>query len=283
MNVLKRHGFTFTKGVECVVNGEIPINAGTSSSSALVVTWVNFLARMSDQGTQLSPEDIAQYAYEAEVLEFSEPGGMMDQYSTAIGGIIFLDSVPRVEVKKLDSKLGKLVLGNSGEPKDTKFILSRVKGQIQKVVRELQKSHPEFSLRTATEDTIRSHSSRLTTEQVELLKGTIRNRDITFQALKVLTAQSVDHKAIGKLMNEHQNVLRDILRISTPKIDRMISAALKAGAYGAKINGSGGGGCMFAYAPEDAGAVKEAIENEGGDAYILTVDKGTRSVVVEGV
>ncbi len=29
----------------------------------------------------------------------------------------------------------------------------------------------------------------------------------------------------------------------------MIAAALDAGALGAKINGSGGGGCMFAYAP----------------------------------
>ncbi len=281
LNVLKRHGLTFSKGVECVVKGEIPINAGTSSSSALIVTWVNFLARMSDKGVELSAEDIAQYAYEAEVLEFSEPGGMMDQYSTSMGGIIFLNPFPEIKVTRLNPKLGNLVLGNSGEPKDTKFILARVKNQILRVVAELRKAHPEFSLQTISEPGVDEYAAFLTAEQVELLHGTVRNRDITYQALKALTDRELDHRLIGKLMNEHQDALRDILKISTPKIDRMISAALKAGAYGAKINGSGGGGCMFAYAPEDPRKVKAAIEKEGGEAYILTVDEGTRAVLSE--
>lgn len=283
VNVLRRHGLTFSKGVECEVKGEIPINAGTSSSSALVVTWVNFLSRLSDQGGALSAEKIAEYAYEAEVLEFSEPGGMMDQYSTSIGGVIFLDSFPKIEVKKLDSALGKLVLGNSGEPKDTKFILARVKNQIQQVVKELRRSHRDFSLRTITESGIDSYSSELTGEQLELLKGTVVNRDITFKALEALSNKSPNHKLVGELMNDHQKVLRDVLKISTPKIDRMIAAALGAGAYGAKINGSGGGGCMFAYAPEHAEKVKEAIEKEGGEAWVLSVDNGTRSDMTEVV
>ena len=248
VNVLKRHGVKFSRGVECTVHGDIPINAGTSSSSALIVAWVNFMAKMSDpKPVHLTPETIAEYSYEAEVLEFSEPGGMMDQYSTAIGGVIFLDSVPKIQVTKLDAKLGTLVLGNSGEPKDTKFILARVKNQIQKVVKELQKSHPEFSLRTVSESGIDAYASSLTDSQVELLHGTIRNRDITMRALKALNETLLNHKLIGSLMNDHQTVMRDILKISTPKIDRMIDAALHAGAYGAKINGSGGGGCMFVY------------------------------------
>ncbi len=281
VNVMQRHGFKFSTGLECVVKGEIPINAGTSSSSALVVTWINFLARMSDKSTALSAKEIAEYAYETEVLEFSEPGGMMDQYSTAIGSIIFLASYPEIQVRKLDAKLSQFVLGNSGEPKDTKFILARVKGEIQKVVQDLRKSHPEFSLQTISEAEIDSFSASLTEEQLDLLHGTIRNRDITMQALKVLDDTALDHKLIGKLLNDHQVVLRDILKISTPKIDRMIQAALNAGAYGAKINGSGGGGCMFAYAPKDPQKVKEAIEKEGGEAYLVTVDEGTRSSKME--
>src|SRR5512139_1111941 len=38
VNVLQKHGHHFTRGYDCVVRGNIPINAGTSSSSALVVT-----------------------------------------------------------------------------------------------------------------------------------------------------------------------------------------------------------------------------------------------------
>ena len=66
------------------------------------------------------------------------------------------------------------------------------------------------------------------------------------------------------------------MKVSTPKIDKMLDAALRADALGGKINGSGGGGCMFAYAPERADRVAEAINRAGGKAYIVGVDVGTR-------
>jgi galactokinase len=69
--------------------------------------------------------------------------------------------------------------------------------------------------------------------------------------------------------------LRNAQRISTPKIDRMLDAALNAGALGGKINGSGGGGCMFVYAPTQPEQVADAIERAGGRAYVITVDEGT--------
>jgi galactokinase len=78
------------------------------------------------------------------------------------------------------------------------------------------------------------------------------------------------------LLWEHQCILRDILKISTPKIDRLLDAALEAGAFGGKINGSGGGGCMFAYSPDSPEKVAEAIEKVGGKAYIVKIDDGTR-------
>ena len=56
----------------------------------------------------------------------------------------------------------------------------------------------------------------------------------------------------------------------------MIQAALDAGAYGAKINGSGGGGCMFAYAPGNAERVVAAV-GAIGDATIVHIDDGTAS------
>ena len=281
LNVLNRKGFTFSGGIDCSVKGEIPINAGTSSSSALIIAWVNFLAQMSDQAKQLNPEEIAYFAYEAEVLEFTEPGGIMDQYSTAIGGIIFLESYPEVKVERINANLGAFVLGDSGEPKDTKYILARVKNQIQDVSKELQKKHSEFSLQTIKADDLDHYAQELNHEQLLLLKGTIKNREITWRAKNLLTKSSLDRKEIGKLLTEHQNVLRDILKISTPKIDRMIDSAIKAGAYGAKINGSGGGGCMFAYAPQNTEGVKRAIEKEGGKAYIIYADKGTYSTILE--
>jgi galactokinase len=56
----------------------------------------------------------------------------------------------------------------------------------------------------------------------------------------------------------------------------MIDESIKAGALGAKINGSGGGGCMFAYAPNKPEEVAEAIKKAGGIPYIINVGEGTR-------
>ena len=66
-----------------------------------------------------------------------------------------------------------------------------------------------------------------------------------------------------------------MLQVSTPKIEAMMDAALNVGALGGKINGSGGG-CMFAYAPNNPEHVAEAIEKAGGKAYIVQQDEGTR-------
>lgn len=55
-----------------------------------------------------------------------------------------------------------------------------------------------------------------------------------------------------------------------------MDAALSAGALGGKINGSGGGGCMFVYAPNNAQEVADAIDGAGGKSYIINVDSGTR-------
>jgi len=61
----------------------------------------------------------------------------------------------------------------------------------------------------------------------------------------------------------------------------MLEAALKTGALGGKINGSGGGGCMFAYAPENPDAVAEAIEKVGGEATVIRQVEGTKIVFLK--
>ncbi len=276
VNILRREGFTFSHGLDCVVRGTIPINAGTSSSSALVVTWISVLAAMSDSQASLSPESCATLAHRAEVLEFGEPGGMMDQCAAAYGGITTIDFAPAFSVEPQDVVLGDFVLGDSGEPKDTKGILSRVKDRVLDAVTILRVHDPAFSLGGASSAPVFPSGSGLSGPQIALLEGTIRNRDITREARALLKSHPLDHVRLGRLLSDHQAVLRDILGISTPKIDRMLDAASRAGALGGKINGSGGGGCMFAYAPESAEAVADAVRSAGGKAYIVRADAGVR-------
>ena len=223
-----------------------------------------------------APEECARYAYEAEVLEFGEPGGMMDQYSTALGGVIAFDFLPEFRVRRERNPFGAFVLGNSHEPKDTKGILARVKNRVLDAVAILSKTDSQFSLTKATRGQIQILGGGLSTDQQRLLEGTLTNRDITIEARALMARDEFDHRTFGRLLTDHQAVLRDVLGISTPRIDRMLRASLEAGAYGGKINGSGGGGCMFAYAPEDPERVAAAIEKEGGEAFVVSADEGTR-------
>lgn len=181
----------------------------------------------------------------------------------------------------MNTELKTFVLGNSHQPKDTKYILSHVKNQILDVDKILKKIDPDFLLQSVKIEELNQYSKHLSQPQYQILEGTIRNRDLTVIARKELANKNPDHKMIGQLLTEHHIVLRDILGISTPKIERMIDSAIKAGAYGAKINGSGGGGCMFAYSPEDSEKVKSAIENSGGEAFIILPDSGSRQEFME--
>jgi hypothetical protein len=65
------------------------------------------------------------------------------------------------------------------------------------------------------------------------------------------------------LLDEHHARLRDALALSTPRIEALRTAALAAGALGAKVNGSGGGGSLFAYAPGCEAAVIAAAHQLG--------------------
>jgi len=276
INILQRQGYTFSTGYDCIVDSNIPISAGTASSSALVVTWVNFLTQMSDQHKLLSPNEIAKLSHQAEVLEFNEPGGMMDQYCTSLGGLLYIEFHPILTIQRLPNQLKTFVLGNSSEPKDTKYILSHVKTKVQNITKKIKRRHPKFSLLTVLTKDLDWYIKNLDKEEMSLIHGTLQNRDITREALKLFLQPQFDDKKFGDLLWEHQCILRDILKISTPKIDRLLDAALEAGAFGGKINGSGGGGCMFAYSPDSPEKVAEAIEKVGGKAYIVKIDDGTR-------
>ena len=276
-NVLHREGLRLTGGVRAHVTGTIPINAGTSSSSALIITWLNVLSRLADEPRAFSSHELAELGYRAEVLEFGEPGGMMDHYATAIGGIIYLQSTPDIQVESLSpTGMGAFVLGDSLEPKDTIGVLRYVKVGMLNALAKIRTYHPDFDMHTAALASAVDYRHLLTSDEHRLLESNLSDRDLLREALAVLTAPVVDDRRFGELLNRHQDNLRDAKRISTPKIDRMLEAALKTGALGGKINGSGGGGCMFAYAPHNPEAVAEAIEQQGGRAHIITIDAGAQ-------
>lgn len=275
LNVMRKDGFTFSKGFNCTVKGNIPLQAGTSSSSALVVSWINFLANISDQSEQLSPKMISDLAYKAEVIEFDQAGGVMDQNSISYGNLVYIDTHPDVIVKKLPYKLSKFVLGDSLEKKDTQLVLQNSKDKVLEIIKKINQELNDFSLKN-TKISDLEMLEMLDQKEIYLLKEVLNNRDLTLKGFDLLLNNEKNDKLIGRLLSKEHRILRDALKVSTPKIEKMLKSAIKAGALGGKINGSGGGGCMFAYAPENYKDVAKAIEDVGGKAHIINIDEGTK-------
>ena len=71
-------------------------------------------------------------------------------------------------------------------------------------------------------------------------------------------------KKIGELMNENHRLLQEI-EVSSKELDQLVDVSRKQGAYGAKLTGGGGGGCMVALTPgkELQAKVASAIRRSG--------------------
>ncbi len=275
-NVLRRKGIRIKEGWNCMIQGNIPINSGTASSSALVVAWTKFLLEASNHPWKEDKFKIAELAHLAEVIEFSEPGGMMDHYTSALGGVLYIEFDGKNRVEQFKSELGNFVLADSLERKDTTGTLFRIKSGVFESIKFISEKMKNFDLRKSPLEEVKKEIENLPFESRKLLKGTMLTRDLTQQAKTLFKAEKFDHMKFGLLLTKQQEILRDYLEVSTSKINKMIDSGLKAGALGAKINGSGEGGCIFAYAPEKYEEVAEAIKREGGEPYIVKIDKGVR-------
>ncbi|MHA1156830.1 MAG: GHMP family kinase ATP-binding protein, partial [Candidatus Heimdallarchaeota archaeon] len=115
-NVLKRNGILSKTGADLTVSGDIPIAAGLSSSSAFSIACV--MAFSSLAKVKISTEETVRYAFNGEVVEFGESGGMMDHYSSAFGGIIHVDFGQEIKLTKVPTTLSGLIIGDSLQKKE---------------------------------------------------------------------------------------------------------------------------------------------------------------------
>lgn len=280
LKVLKRYGCLPDKGFNITITGDLPINAGLSSSSALIVAWIRFLLEGFGSNHKITPELIARIAFEAEVLEHMEPGGIMDQYAISIGNVIFINTNEKASYKIIQNNLEGLIVGESGIKKETIGTLGNRKENALKAITYVKSKNPEFEIKSALLEEYEAYAKVIPLELRPYFYAALKNHSITIKAFDEFKKEKPDLRYLGTLMNEHHLVLKDILKITVPLIDQMVSKALEAGAYGVKIVGSGGGGSIVAIAPlEKEQKVIDAICNAGGKAaYKVNVDMGARLI-----
>lgn len=266
LNVLRREGIHWPTGYDVTVRSAIPINSGASSSSALQVAWIAFLLAAAGNPAARDPDYIAQLAHRSEVVEFNSPGGMMDHYSTAVGGMIWLDTRKPYRHESLPTWAGEFLLVDSGIPKDTNGVL----GEVRRSVEEL--AIPFTQLDTRLTKLPEDLATGKSPTQLARAEANLRNRALTEEA-RQLFASTEDSRRLGELLTLHHRSLI-ALGTSHPTIDRLLEAALEQGALGGKINGSGCGGSFFMLCPGRGEHLQQFFTRQGYRSWIVRIATG---------
>jgi len=217
------------------VKMELPSGAGLGGSAALSVAIVR--AFDDALGIARSSSEAADIALRAERVFHGNPSGVDTAMAAAGGVAVYRKGQPLQTV--VAKRRITLVVGHSGEPGMTKETVASVARQ------HAQKPEKVEQIFAGMEAIVNNGKSAL--ERGDLV-------------------------SLGQLMELNQKLLVTLV-LSTPRLEEMCTAAVKAGALGSKLTGGGGGGCMIALvSDEDSGkAVQEALQKLGRDAFITMV------------
>lgn len=225
---------TGTLGFDITWQSEIPVGSGLGSGAAAAASMA--AAAFCAGGALPEPRELAWVAWQADVIAHGGMGTGLDSGACALGGIVCysLKDGPR-PVAAGASIL--LVIGDT---------LLRASTAVTN---------------TASRNWLDDHPMRFhLLEEMGILVE---------QAEAAIVAG--DLPRFGHLMNLNQ-LIKEKLGLSVPKIEQLIEAALGAGALGAKISGKGSGGIIVALAPPGKERdIASAIEAAGGRAMVPAV------------
>ena len=223
-------------GVNIEIDSKIPVAVGLGSSAA---TAVSTIAAVSESlNAKLRRDEICDLAFVPERCIHEKPSGI-DQTTSTYGGVILYKPGKGFESIPIRYEL-PIVVGNSGKARST--------GEQVAKVRKLFEERRDFVTNLA------NNAGELSTRGMDAIK----NGDL---------------RTLGEIMISNHEILKKI-GVSSQSLDRLVQASLKAGALGAKLTGAGGGGCIIALTEKDAQQpVADAIQESGGKAYIVEMDK----------
>jgi galactokinase len=208
-------------GVVITASTDLPVGAGVSSSAALTLAIVAALSALLREDA-LDIAEVCALARQAETAELGTGAGWMDFLACACGGVnrISAGSQPRADL--ITTSLGlPVVLIDTRQRRATATVLAGKRERYQ-----------------AREPAMLTYMAE-TTALVDAL-------------IKVLDKPQPDYREAGRLLNAAHALLRNQVACSTPLIEACVERVLAAGAHGAKLSGSGHGGCLFALVPDDA-------------------------------
>jgi len=197
-------------GIQVQIDSEIPLGVGLGSSSACCVAGAAAIFKLFQH---ISKKEILELAIEAEKTIFKNTSGA-DCTVCTYGGMMAYDK--KQGFKKIeDEPKFQLVIVNSNIKHSTDSMVSKVKA---------------FKIKNKEE------FSKLSDQESKLVED----------VLKLLKENNT--KELGEKINQNQKYLETI-GISNNQLREMIEIGQKT-SFGAKITGSGGGGCIFTLTDE---------------------------------
>jgi galactokinase/mevalonate kinase-like predicted kinase len=234
---------------------DIPINSGMSGSTALVVAILQAL--LAWQGEYPNRYQLAERARHIELNYLKIVCGYQDAYMCTFGGLNYMDFGGKQFYRSAEAELFATVEPLGDYVPRLPFVLGftgvqHSSGKVHRPIRE-----------------------RWLEGEVAVVDGYQRITKLARRGKKALLVQ--DWPALGRLMNENHGIQRD-LGGSGESNEKLIAAALDAGALGAKLAGAGSGGTIIALWPwEDVGPLEEALCAAGACAtYRLEIASGVR-------
>jgi galactokinase len=245
-------------GVSVLVDTDVPVGAGLSSSAALTCSVA--LALSDLVAPHLTRADLVELARRSENDFVGAPTGILDQSASLLceaGHALFLDTRSRTtEQVPLDLAAAGLELlvvdtGPSHTHADGGYGDRRrecEEAAARLGVPALRDIPDVAALAALDDDVLRRRARHIVTENARVL-----------EIVRVLRG-AADPRSIGPVLSEGHASLRDDFEISTPELDACVDAALAAGAHGARMVGGGFGGSAVVLVDRDrAGAIAEAV------------------------
>jgi len=248
-------------GVDCVVQGNVPIGGGLSSSASVEVAFA--LAFCESSGVQLDKKSLALLCQKAENQFVGVNCGIMDQYVSLFAErehAVLIDCKNLVhELVPVDNERAEFVVCNTGVKRELGASeYNKRRAHCEEAakalgVRLLRDVTPEdFEARSGLlSDIVRKRARHVITEDVRTRKAV--------EALK-----NGDLDEVGRQMNASHESLRSDYEVSCRELDIMVEIARSIeGTYGARMTGAGFGGCTVnLVAKERVEEFTAAIERE---------------------
>lgn len=234
------------RGVDAVIQGDVPLGSGLSSSAALEMATL--LALEAAGGFAVEPETAARWGQEVEHDVIGVKCGIMDQFASRLGRsghALFLDCRTLVyEHVPLSTAGAVVVVVDSRAPRSlaaSAYNLRR--GQCEAGVAVLQGFDPAIrALRDVTGETLAAHGSSLSPTVLARCRHVVDENARVLAAVDALRAG--DAPALGALMTASHASLRDLYEVSSVPLDTLVELASEVeGVHGSRLTGAGFGGC----------------------------------------